>query len=120
MSLGSGALKVGREPERFRHSSQNLQRFAISNRAAKISSKCQHEMQRAAFNWFLSDELKKIFETRRHREIRQRKCSEESEPSEEEDNSDEKHEEKEGWKLLTKAIESKRLRAQLDTTISEG
>lgn len=66
------------------------------------------------------DELRKIFETRRHREIRQRKCSEESESSEEEDNSDEKHEEKEGWKLLTKAIESKRLRAQLDTTISEG
>ncbi|PFX19084.1 hypothetical protein AWC38_SpisGene16514 [Stylophora pistillata] len=58
------------------------------------------------------DELWKIFETQRHREIRQRKYSEESESSEEEDNNDEKLEEKEGWKLLRKAIESKCLRAQ--------
>lgn len=53
------------------------------------------------------DDLRKIFQGRRHRNI-QLRHSEESDSSEEEESSVEKLEEKEGWKLLMKAIESKR------------
>lgn len=53
------------------------------------------------------DQLREIFGKGRHRHVNLRSVFVDSESSEEEDNFEERLEEKEGWKLLRKAIDSK-------------